>query len=202
MPRVADRKGEIIDKALNLIAQRGIEKLTFRNLAAAVGISEPAFYRHFSGKSAILLAILDHFDALRRELFERIRRQAPDSLAALEAVFREHLSLFARQPALAMLLFPEEIRQNRAELEARVSSLMRYGQEQIAEILAEGKSRGEIRADLDPEQAALIVSGSLRLLVGRWRLGGRGGDLEGEGRSLARTLVGLMRAPSRKTEEP
>ena len=34
-----ERQNEIIEQALRLIAERGIEKLTYRNLAPALGLS-------------------------------------------------------------------------------------------------------------------------------------------------------------------
>ena len=45
---LSKRQKEIIGAAISLIAQNGIEGLTTKALAAAVGISEPALYRHFS----------------------------------------------------------------------------------------------------------------------------------------------------------
>ena len=56
------RQKEIIDAAISLIAQNGIEGLTTKTLAAAVGISEPALYRHFANKSEIVRAMLSCFD--------------------------------------------------------------------------------------------------------------------------------------------
>lgn len=191
-----DRQKQIIERALQLIAEQGIEKLTFRNLARAVGITVPAFYRHFPGKTGILAGILEYFDGIRRGLFREVREGPADSLAAIEAVVLRHCALFEGSPALATLLYPEEIRQNRAELGARVLEMMRYGQGQIAEIVAEGQRRGQIRRDVDPPQLALVVLGALRLIVTRWRLDGHAGKLRDQGRNLARSLVSLLRAPS------
>lgn len=103
------RQHEIIEQALQLIAEQGIEKLTYRNLARKLGITEPAFYRHFGNKAEIMLGILVYFDGLRRELFTRIRASSPDSLAAIEAISLKHFELFEKNPALAAILFPEAI---------------------------------------------------------------------------------------------
>ena len=56
------RQKEIIEAAISLIAQNGIEGLTTKALAAAVGISEPALYRHFSNKAKIVQAVIGCFD--------------------------------------------------------------------------------------------------------------------------------------------
>jgi len=199
-----ERQNEIIEQALRLIAERGIEKLTYRNLAPALGISEPAFYRHFASKTDILLGILVYFEGVRRRLFEDIQARATDSLGALEAVITSHLELFQARPALTTLLFPEEIRQGRKELEAKVRETVAFGHQRIAAMVRDGIQRGEIRPDLDPEQAALILSGALRLVVGRWRLDGYGGDLRERGRRLWRTLSAMLRpaGENREKESP
>ncbi|MBN1835147.1 MAG: TetR/AcrR family transcriptional regulator, partial [Spirochaetales bacterium] len=127
MAEFTGRQKEIIEHALQLIAERGIEKLTYRNLAPALGISEPAFYRHFGSKAEILLGILVYFEGVRRQLFEDVQARHPGSLGALgalEAVITSHLELFQTKPALTTLLFPEEIRQGRKELEAKVRETM------------------------------------------------------------------------------
>jgi len=188
-----DRQKDIIEQALRIVSEHGIDGLTYRNLAHAVGITEPAFYRHFAGKADILMGILEYFDALRRRLFQEIRSEEPRSLKAVEQIFARHLGLFQENPALATVLFPEEVRQGYEGLAARVLEMMKFGQQQITEIITEGIERGEIRGDLDPEQVALIVSGSLRIAVHRWRLRGRTGDLQGEGARLAGTLIAMIR---------
>jgi len=193
METFTDRQQEIIDQALQLISEQGIEKLTYRNLAGRLGISEPAFYRHFSSKTEIILGILVYFDGLRQELFERIRSSSADSLSAIEAVFLKHFELFEKNPALAMILFPDEIRQNRKELAAKVLDMMKRGQENITAIIAAGIKQGEIRPDVDKEQLALVITGTLRLLVTRWRLEGYSDDLQQQGRRLWQALAPLLR---------
>jgi len=188
------RQHDIIEQASQLIAEQGIEKLTYRNLAKKLGITEPAFYRHFSNKTEILLGLLIYFDDIRNELFIRIRESSKDSLDAIEAVFLEHLALFEKNPALAMILFPEVLRQNREELDGKVLEMMKTGQKNIIAIIAEGMKRGEIRTDVNKKQLALMISGTLRLLVTRWQLEKYRGDLQEQGRRFWQTLSMLIRS--------
>jgi AcrR family transcriptional regulator len=178
---------------LQLIAEQGIEKLTYRNLAKKLGITEPAFYRHFSSKTEIMFGILVYFDGIRRELFTRIRTSSTGSLSAIESIFLKHFELFEKKPALAMILFPEAIRQNREELGGKVLEMMKTGQENIIAIIAEGMERGEIRDDIDKQQLALMISGTLRLLVTRWQLEKYSGDLQEQGRRFWQDLSRLIR---------
>jgi AcrR family transcriptional regulator len=55
---VPGRKGEILDAALTVFAEKGYEAGTMREIAARVGVSEPALYRHYAGKEALLLDLV------------------------------------------------------------------------------------------------------------------------------------------------
>ena len=52
------RKGQILAAALSVFAERGYSSGSMREIADRVGVSEPAIYRHFSGKDALFLALI------------------------------------------------------------------------------------------------------------------------------------------------
>ena len=56
---LTDRQKEIIEVSLNLIAGKGIQGLTIKNISKEIGISEPAIYRHYENKIQILIALLE-----------------------------------------------------------------------------------------------------------------------------------------------
>jgi AcrR family transcriptional regulator len=55
---VDGRRGEILDAALAVFGEKGYESGTMREIAARVGVSEPAIYRHYESKEAILADIV------------------------------------------------------------------------------------------------------------------------------------------------
>ncbi|MGH9362599.1 MAG: TetR/AcrR family transcriptional regulator, partial [Thermoanaerobaculia bacterium] len=61
----AERRARILAAARELIAERGYEGLTMRDLAHASRVSVPTLYNLFGGKQAILLGELE-------ETFERV----------------------------------------------------------------------------------------------------------------------------------
>ncbi|MGA7204131.1 MAG: TetR/AcrR family transcriptional regulator [Specibacter sp.] len=54
----ANRRTVLLDSAAALFAQRGFNGVSIEDLGAAAGVSGPAVYRHFSGKQALLGALL------------------------------------------------------------------------------------------------------------------------------------------------
>jgi AcrR family transcriptional regulator len=54
-----DRKAAIVDAAIKVFSEKGFRGSTTRELAAAVGVSEPVLYQHFGTKSELYAAIID-----------------------------------------------------------------------------------------------------------------------------------------------
>ncbi len=57
--RTADRKGDIINHAIDLIVEHGLAGTTMSKIAIKVGVTEPALYRHFKNRKDIMEAALD-----------------------------------------------------------------------------------------------------------------------------------------------
>jgi AcrR family transcriptional regulator len=49
-----DTRGRILDAALEVFSERGFEGATVRQIAAKVGVSDPALYAHFKSKKRFL----------------------------------------------------------------------------------------------------------------------------------------------------
>jgi AcrR family transcriptional regulator len=76
----------LIDAALHLIANQGIEALTLREVAQQVGVSRMAPYRHFADKSALLAAVAEEgFRILKQQLDQTAQTQT-DPLEKLQAI--------------------------------------------------------------------------------------------------------------------
>ena len=54
-----ERRAAIIDAASRMFSERGFRGTTTRELAAAVGVSEPVLYQHFETKQELYSAIID-----------------------------------------------------------------------------------------------------------------------------------------------
>ena len=55
---VEGRRGEILDAALAVFGEKGYESGTMREIAKQIGVTEPALYRHYESKEAILSDIV------------------------------------------------------------------------------------------------------------------------------------------------
>lgn len=192
MENLTDRQSQIVSESINLISEMGIQGLTIKNLAKKIGVSEPAIYRHFSSKMEILLTILDSFKQDKQLILTKISSNQISSMQKLETIYLHQFSTFTQNPALAAVIFSEEIFANDDRLSEKVYQIMEIKQQVLRTILEEGQGNREIRADIPTEQIVLIIMGSLRLLVTRWRLTHFSFSLEEKGIELWQSIKKLI----------
>jgi AcrR family transcriptional regulator len=66
----ASNKEKILRAAIELFAQKGYSGVSMREIAAKVDIKAASIYNHYSGKEALLDAIVDHFrEKLHSEVY-------------------------------------------------------------------------------------------------------------------------------------
>ena len=94
------------DVAQELIAERGLERFTLREVARRVGVTHVAAYRHYVDRRALLAAVAENgFHQLRRRL-EAARRRTPAALAPrLRAIPAAYLHFCWDEPALTAVMF-------------------------------------------------------------------------------------------------
>jgi len=72
------RRSQILDVALDLFARHGLDNVTTRQIAAAVGISQPSLYAHFPNREAICqAACVRVMERLEAELTRTMAIEAP-----------------------------------------------------------------------------------------------------------------------------
>jgi AcrR family transcriptional regulator len=80
-----NRRQALLSAAAELFAVDGFNRVSLEDLGAAAGVSGPAVYRHFSGKQAVLGALLL---SVSQDLLEGGRRVVADSDGAAVALRR------------------------------------------------------------------------------------------------------------------
>ena len=86
----ADRREALLGAAATLFARSGYNGVSIEDLGAAVGVSGPAVYRHFSGKPAVLAALLVEVSETLVAGGQAVVEGAPDAARALRALVRFH----------------------------------------------------------------------------------------------------------------
>ena len=160
----AQRREEIARAILRIIGERGLTSLTTATVAAEIGLTSGALFRHFDSRDEML------HEAVRYAL-ARIETTFPDpSLPPLErllALARNRVDLLGSDRGLAWLLrseqayltLPEDAVQSLREMVERSA---RY----LLEAIREGVGDGSVRDDIEPQLLLVPVMGTIHALVG------------------------------------
>ena len=157
-------------QAANLFNQRGFEGSSMSDLMAATGLEKGGIYRHFSSKEEIAAEAFDYawksaFETRMHDL-GRIQNSV-DKLKRFIANFIERRSgIPGGCPVLNTAIEADD---GNPLLRERARAAWRQWRDQLAEIIAAGVNRKEIRPEVDGKKVATLIISSLEgaLMVAR-----------------------------------
>lgn len=184
----AQRKAQIVDAALQLAAVTGPGGVTAELLAAHIGISQPAVFRHFPRKEMIWSAVAGR---IGEEMAEAWNRAESDGTPQdrLRALVLAHLAYIEKTPGLIAILFSRELHTDNATLRAGLAENHKQLQSRLIACLRDGLEQGRFRGGLDAKDGAQLVIAVIQSLALRWSLSGRGFALRDEGARLLDVLI-------------
>lgn len=188
-----ERQQQILETAIALIDEKGIQGLTIKNLANEIGISEPGLYRHFGSKFEILHTILSNFRDLMVANREFITNSDLSGDLKLKMIYQRVINIFTQTPALISVIFSEEIFSNDQKLTKLVRSIMEIKEKLVGEIFYELQQENIVTERINAEMFKLMYFGSLRLLVKKWKMSNYDFDLVIKGEELFNTIFNLVR---------
>jgi AcrR family transcriptional regulator len=105
--RDPQRRSRILAAAADLVARKGFHAVSVAEIGAAAGITGSGVYRHFEGKSAVLVALFDQIidDLLRDE--QEILSAGSDLPAALDRLIAGQVEFVVGDRELAQVYYHE-----------------------------------------------------------------------------------------------
>ena len=156
----ADRREQILDRASELAAGAGLGQMTMKRIAARVGFSEAAIYRHFATRQALLLGLVDRLEA---QLLVPIRAiAAKDELppaVRLQQVVQHHLSVVLERHSLPIPLLAEASAAGDPALLSRMRGIMRRYVGILTRLAKDAARSGHLSSDIDPGVLAVWLLG-------------------------------------------
>lgn len=190
----------IMAAALRTFDRRGISRTTMEHIAAAAGVTRGAIYWHFTDKQALVAAIredvslplIDRADFTLlsdhgRDPLERIERFLLDVFRAVNEDSRTRLTF-------SIMSFKcEYVGELEAELDEYARKIER-AREQLTAVYTDARDRGELRAGITPELAALETTVFLAGLMRLCLLDDRGTSVRKRSEELITAHVAARRA--------
>jgi AcrR family transcriptional regulator len=158
------RKQRIVETVLELVATHGTEAVSAQLVADAIGVTQPAVFRHFSTKEAMWLAVMDWLEERLVAIYSTANDEADEpGLSVLSRMFLGHVKLIADYPALAKLVFADHLRLQYPSLQARFERIHNAYTARLSAVIERAKSDGTVYHSVASKDAATMF---LSLLQG------------------------------------
>jgi AcrR family transcriptional regulator len=151
-----ERRLEIADAALRIVGEHGVQGATMSRIAEDIGISAPALYKHFGGRTEILEAAMDLLQTRVTSWLDS--SESPDALERLRQLGTRHISTIAADyEGVVAPLFEFVAASPRSDLKGQMGRRQRETLQRFINILEDGQRQGSVRDDID----TLVVAWSL-----------------------------------------
>lgn len=160
-----ERQAEIVAAALHLVREISPSLVTTTDIAAAVGVTQGALFKHFPTKDAIWLAAMGWVGEQLLRRLQDAAASADSPISALEAVFKAHIEFVVAHPGVPRLVFHELQRPDDSPLKREVRKLLAAYRKLLIGLLDAAIARGEVSARLEREAAATMFVGIVQGLV-------------------------------------
>lgn len=168
-----ERQAEIVKSALRLASESSPALITTGDIAAAIGVTQGAVFKHFPTKDAIWLAAMRW---VRETLLQKLQAAADQSatpLDALAAMFRAHVEFVIAHPGVPRFIFHELQQPADSAAKLEVRGVLQGYRKLLLCRLAESIDQRQVSPDLDPEAAATSFIGLIQGLVMQSMLTGK-----------------------------
>ncbi len=160
-----ERQAGIAAAALQLARDISPALITTSDIAAAIGVTQGAVFKHFPTKDAIWLAAMKWVREQLLVALEEAARAEPAALQALAAVYRAHVGFVIAHPGVPRIIFHELQQPADTPAKQEVRALLQAYRKLLLRLFAAAAQQGQVPAGLDHEAASTLFVGSVQGLV-------------------------------------
>ena len=137
-----NRKEDILQAlAAMLESNEGTQRITTAKLAAMVGVSEAALYRHFPSKTKMFESLIVYIEDILLSRINVIMQDEPNTFARLQLILALILGFSEKNPGLTRIMTGHALMFEQEQLQDRISQLFERIETQIKQVIRERKIR-------------------------------------------------------------
>ncbi len=180
-----ERRLQILQTLAAMLQEPQPEKITTAALAARVGVSEAALYRHFSSKAQMYEGLIEFIEQTLFGLIARITADTPSPAAQVEAIINMLLNFAAKNPGMTRVLIGDALVHENERLQKRINQLHDRVEAQLRQCL---RFCGDKQSELSKPLANLLQC----VVVGRWHQFAKSGFTRAPGDDVNLLLSRLL----------
>jgi TetR/AcrR family fatty acid metabolism transcriptional regulator len=167
-PAQEEKRRQILDAAVRAFARKGYHACRVAEIASEAGVAYGLVYHYFSSKDELLETIFR--DTWREMLaaIETVEAEGEPAAEQLRKVAAIVLRTWKRDPDLVRVLVREVTRSPQIQREVEE---IEHAYDALERIVRRGQANGELRDDVEPRLAALVLYGALEEILTSWVMG-------------------------------
>ena len=194
MPRAAaipaaERRAHAVRALLELADAMAPDQIRTAAIAARMGVSHGALFRHFPSREALWEEAVRWATASLAADFDAVDRLDQPPLARLEALLLCHADFHLRQPGLMRMLFAELQRPGTSPARQRGQRFLARFRDRLAQLLGAAQEVGQLRRDQPAQELASLLIGANQGLLLQALVFGSHEDLLPRLRSAQRLIL-------------
>lgn len=158
---------QIIDAALEVIAENGYHASQVSKIAKRANVADGTIYLYFKNKEDILISV---FREKMGTFIDGAKRAIDDEQTANDKLFKlieMHYSQLSESPYLAIVT-QLELRQSKSELRHEINKVLKSYLDVIDSVIEFGLETGEIDKKFNPQLIRQMIFGTLDESVTTW----------------------------------
>jgi TetR/AcrR family transcriptional regulator len=160
-----ERKDQILQVLAQMLEEPRAVKITTAALAAKLGVSEAALYRHFASKAQMFEGLIEFIEATLFSLINKLTDEEKSAARQIEGMLALLLGFAKKNPGMTRVLIGDALINENDRLQTRINQMHDRLEATLKQALRFGMSEREISADLDAAAEANLL---MCYVTGRW----------------------------------
>ena len=146
MPRArGQRKEEILQVLAAMLEKHPGGRITTAALAAEIGVSEAALYRHFPSKARMFEGLIDYIESTLFSSYSRILAESGTTLQHCEKILYFTLGFAGRNPGITRVLNGDALSGETDRLRQKVGQILDRLEAQLRQMLRDAELKEGLR---------------------------------------------------------
>ncbi|WP_416306876.1 nucleoid occlusion factor SlmA [Neptunicella sp. SCSIO 80796] len=154
----SNRRAQILQSLASMLETNPGQRITTAKLAAEVGVSEAALYRHFPSKARMFEGLIEFIEETLFSRINKILDEEKETTVRCQLILQLLLGFAEKNPGITRILNGDALMGEQERLRARIAQLYERLETQLRQVLRERKLReGKALATDEVHVANILV---------------------------------------------
>lgn len=163
---INEKKLQILDAAEKLMAEKGIDKTSVRDIAEKAGVNLAMISYYFGSKEKMLEAMfVQRTSYYRLQLESMVRNHELEPMAKMEKLIDQYIEKMQQHQTFHRILVRAQMVNENPAIKAQIHELKKENQALIRQIIEEGQKKGVFKKQVDLPMLMMTLVGTISQLL-------------------------------------